>query len=103
MRWLGIRPESSRKRPPSAAMGAFGVGAPAQAPGLLFRPAAAALWLRASDLRLEPAMRRLLALILLTLLLEACGNKGPLFLPAEDGKPRRTESSPGVRIPPQAP
>ncbi|MGA8053505.1 MAG: lipoprotein [Burkholderiales bacterium] len=48
-------------------------------------------------------MRRLLALILLTLLLEACGNKGPLFLPAEDGKPRRTESSPGVRIPPQAP
>ncbi|MCU0896434.1 MAG: lipoprotein [Burkholderiales bacterium] len=37
-------------------------------------------------------MRRALALLVLALLLSACGNKGPLYLPGPDGQDPRQDS-----------
>jgi len=36
-------------------------------------------------------MRRLCALLLFAFLISACGQKGPLYLPKEEDKPRKTE------------
>ena len=36
-------------------------------------------------------MRRLCILIVLAFLVSACGQKGPLYLPKEEEKPRKTE------------
>lgn len=39
-------------------------------------------------------MRRALALVVLALLLQACGNKGALYLPAPDGQDPKRDSRP---------
>ena len=36
-------------------------------------------------------MRRLCVLVLLAFLISACGQKGPLYLPKDEEKPRKTE------------
>ena len=39
----------------------------------------------------KSSMRRLCILVLLAFLISACGQKGPLYLPKEEQKPRKTE------------